>query len=144
MTSLLSTPENTGSQQRELLTVIDEECDRLNQLVGDAAEMARLDAGEFELQLEPNSVHEIVAAALQHCKSVLGNRPVRVEIAPDLPPVRADFARVKDVLVRLDRECQCLYSPRDQPITISAEVTGDFVATALPTADRASRRWSWA
>ena len=44
--------------------MIDEESDRLNQLVGDAAEMARLDAGEFELKLEPNPIAEIVGAAL--------------------------------------------------------------------------------
>ena len=53
VTSILATPGNLSPDQRELLTVMDEECDRLNQLVGDAAEMARLDAGEFELQLEP-------------------------------------------------------------------------------------------
>ena len=52
VTSLLSGAEQMKPDQRELLTVIDEECDRLNQLVGDAAEMARLDAGEFELNLE--------------------------------------------------------------------------------------------
>ncbi len=130
VTSLLSSPENTESQQRELLTVIDEECDRLNQLVGDAAEMARLDAGEFELQLEPNSMKEIVAAALQHCKSVLGNRPVHVDIAADLPPVRADFARVKDVLVRLIENAN-VYSAHDQPITITAEAAGDQLAISV-------------
>lgn len=54
VTSLLSAPTAGEAQQRELLTIINEERDRLNQLVGDAAEMARLDAGEFELQLEPH------------------------------------------------------------------------------------------
>jgi two-component system sensor histidine kinase KdpD len=130
VTSLLEAPESADSQQRELLTVINEECDRLNQLVGDAAEMARLDAGEFELQLEPNSMKEIVAAALQHCKTVLGNRPVHVDIAPDVPPVRADFARVKDVLVRLIENAN-VYTPHDQPITISAEVAGDELTISV-------------
>ena len=32
-----------------LLTIINEESDRLNRLVGEAGEMARLDAGEVEL-----------------------------------------------------------------------------------------------
>src|SRR5579864_9620253 len=81
VTSLLSTANPPEAQQRELLTVINEECDRLNRLVGDAAEMARLDAGEFELNLEPNAMQEIVSAALLHCKSALGSRPVRVDIA---------------------------------------------------------------
>ena len=110
--------------------MIDEECDRLNQLVGDAAEMARLDAGEFELQLEPNSIESIVRAALQHCKTVLGNRRVEVNIPADLPPVRADFDRVKDVLVRLIENAN-VYTPREQPITIGAELSGESVLTIM-------------
>lgn len=133
VTSLLSTVAEKEAQERELLTVINEECDRLNQLVGDAAEMARLDAGEFELKLEPNHIREIVAAALHDCKNTLGARPVHLEIPPGLPPVRADFSRIKDVLVRLIENAN-VYTPADRPITISAEVTGNLLTTAV--ADR--------
>jgi two-component system sensor histidine kinase KdpD len=130
VTSLLSDGNAAPAQKHELLTVIDEECDRLNKLVGDAAEMSQLDAGEFELNLEPVLLNDIVAAALSHCKSLLGPRPVRVEIPEDLPPVRADFARVRDVLVRLIENADA-YSAKDQPITITAEVTGNFVVTSV-------------
>ena len=133
VTSLLSTPQTSDDQRHELLTIIDEECDRLNQLVGDAAEMARLDAGEFELAREPHRLADIVAAALQHCKTTLGPRPIAVEIPQDLPPVWADFQRVKDVLVRLIENAG-VYTARDLPVTISAEVSGDLVITNV--ADR--------
>ena len=130
VTSLLSAANTNEAQKRELLSVINEECDRLNQLVGDAAEMARLDAGEFELNLQPNSIAEIVAAALAHCKIALANRPVRVDISSTLPPVRVDFDRIKDVLVRLIENADA-YSQKDQPITISAEVHGDFLSVSV-------------
>ncbi|MHB8413647.1 MAG: DUF4118 domain-containing protein [Candidatus Acidiferrales bacterium] len=130
VTSLLSTANPPEAQQRELLTVINEECDRLNQLVGDAAEMARLDAGEFELNLEPNAMEEIVSAALLHCKGVLGDRAIRVDVASGLPRVLADFDRIKDVLVRLIENADA-YSPKDQPITISAEANGNFLSTSV-------------
>ncbi len=133
VTSLLSTPESSDAQRQELLTVIDEECDRLNQLVGDAAEMARLDAGEFELTREAQRVADIVAAAVQQCRNNMGARDVRIEIPPGIPPVWADFQRVKDVLVRLIENAN-VYSPREQPITISAEANGPMVVTNV--ADR--------
>jgi len=126
VTSLLSSAEQMTEQRRELLTVINEECDRLNQLVGDAAEMARLDAGEFELKLEANHISEIVAAALQYCKAALGTRPVQVRLANDLPPVRADFDRIRDVLVRLIENANA-YAPPGRPITISADLKGAFL-----------------
>ena len=133
VTSLLSSPSAMSPPQRELLTVIDEECDRLNHLVGDAAEMARIDAGEFELKLEPHPIREIVDAAIEQCAGALGDRHVDVHLDAGLPPVRADFARVKDVLVRLIENADA-YSPKEQPIAISAEVTGDFLTVSV--ADR--------
>ncbi|HUJ83950.1 MAG TPA: DUF4118 domain-containing protein [Candidatus Acidoferrales bacterium] len=122
VSSLLNEAAPKDSPRRELLTIIDEETDRLNQLVGDAAEMARLDAGEFELKLEPHTISEIVAAALAQCRPILGTRPVNVSLEADLPPVRADLSRVKDVLVRLIENADA-YSQKDAPITISAEVS---------------------
>src|SRR6516225_1629110 len=48
VTDLLAAQPKHTPQQEELLTIINEECDRLNHLVEEAAEMAKLEAGEFE------------------------------------------------------------------------------------------------
>jgi two-component system sensor histidine kinase KdpD len=133
VTSLLSAPPSAAPPSRELLSVINEECDRLNQLVGDAAEMARLDAGEFELEAGPRELAAILRAAIDQCHSVLGDRPVQIELPANLPPVQADATRIKDVLVRLIENADA-YSPKDRPITITAEVTGNCVTTHV--ADR--------
>jgi len=131
VTSLLKGDDCAKNLQlHELLTIIDEETDRLNQLVGDAAEMARLDAGEFELKLEAHPVSDIVAAAIAQCRPFLAARPVSVDIADDLPPVRADFNRIKDVLVRLIENADA-YSQKDRPITISAEVSDSRVVVSV-------------
>src|SRR6266849_1611257 len=53
VTSLLSSQKGDASQRQELLSIIIEECDRLNHLVEEAAEMARLEAGEIELHFAP-------------------------------------------------------------------------------------------
>ncbi len=133
VTSLLSAPPSSAPSSRELLSVINEETDRLNQLVGDAAEMARLDAGEFELESGPQKLATIVRAALDQVRTALGEREVQIELPPDLPPVEADAARIKDVLVRLIENADS-YSPKDRPITITAEVKGNYVTTHV--ADR--------
>src|SRR5579859_1120261 len=132
--SSLLTSKNTDAQQtRELLTIIDEECDRLNRLVEEAGEMAKLEAGEFVLQLAPASMEEIIQMALAHSKTSLAGRPVDVRVNANLPHVRADAERAKEALVQLIDNAN-LYSPKDQPITITAELTGDAVTTSV--ADR--------
>jgi two-component system, OmpR family, sensor histidine kinase KdpD len=132
VTNLLSNSGLTEAQRHDLLTVINEESDRLNRLVGEAGEMARLDAGEVELKFEATSIDEVINAALSQCKSVLGNRAVRV-VAPNLPRVRVDSGLVKEALSHLIENAN-QYSPADQPITISAEQNDKFIVTSV--ADR--------
>jgi two-component system, OmpR family, sensor histidine kinase KdpD len=131
VTSLLSSSGRADADQRqELLTIVNEECDRLNRLVEEASEMAKLEAGEVELELEPLTIEEIIRAALEHCRLALGARPVNVQIAPGLPPVRADLERAKEAMVQLIDNAN-LYSSKDLPITITAELTGDCVTTSV-------------
>src|SRR6266704_4699479 len=130
VTSLLTSSNSDSAQSWELLTIIDEECDRLNHLVEEAGEMAKLEAGELVLDLAPTPVEEIIKAALAHCKSALAGRQVDVRLSSNLPTVRADRKRAKEALVQLIDNAN-LYSPTDRPITITAELTGDTVTTSV-------------
>src|SRR5712672_627978 len=133
VTSLLSGTRLDESQRIELLNIINEECDRLNRLVGEAGEMARLEAGDVKLQLGPHRIEELITAALDTCKGVLGARPIRLEIKNPGTFVRADLARGREVLVHLIENAN-LYSSPDQPVTISTEDKDDFVVFSI--ADR--------
>jgi two-component system sensor histidine kinase KdpD len=133
VTNLLSNPSLTDRQRQEMLTIINEEADRLNRLVGEAGEMARLDAGEVELRIEIRPIDDVINAALTQCKASLGGREVRVQIPPTLPRVRVDLGRAREALVHLIENAN-QYSPAGQPITITAEATHDFIVTSV--ADR--------
>lgn len=133
VTSLLTSGKTDAAQRQELLSIINEECDRLNHLVEEAAEMARLEAGEIELHFVPMPVEEIVQEALAQMKSSLAGRTVDVKVSADLPRVQADLERTKDVLVNLIDNAN-LYSGKEEPITVSAESTGEYVTISV--ADR--------
>ena len=132
-TSLLSNPGLDAAQRLELLTVIDEESDRLNRLVGEAAEMAQLDANQFELQLAAHPIQEAVDAALEKAKPALSQHRVEVRIPSDLPPVRMDQGRITEVVTQL-LENAAKYSSPQSPIQITAEVGNRMVMTSV--ADR--------
>jgi two-component system sensor histidine kinase KdpD len=130
VTDLLSN-QNLGEEQRqELLTVINEETDRLKRLAVEAGEMARLDAGEVELDLKPHPLEELIDASLEHCRGSLANRTVEVHVAKGLPQVWVDLARAREVLVNLIDNAN-KYSPANQPITITAEASGDTVTVSV-------------
>ena len=82
------------------------------------------------MQLEPHRIEELISAALDTCKGVLGARPIRLEIPDPGTFVLADLARAREVLVHLIENAN-LYSSPDQSITISTEEKDDFVIFSI-------------
>src|SRR6266576_1353960 len=130
VTALLSPHPPKAEQGRELLQIMDEECDRLNRLIEEASEMARLEAGEVVLEFEPISIAELIDAAMDDCKHALGDRSVHIQIQKGLPKVRADLSRAKEVVVQLLDNAN-LYSEKSKPIVVSAESAGNFVSLSV-------------
>ncbi len=110
----------SADDRRELMTVINEESDRLNRLIGEAAEVAQLESHEFQLDLQECRVIDLVQAAVEDVKQVMGKHPVDIRVPEDIT-VRLDADRIKEVLVQL-LENAAKYSPPESPIRITAEL----------------------
>ena len=132
VTTLLSGAVLDDQGRRDLLTVIDEETDRLNRLVGEAAEMAQLDSGMFKLDLQPHVIQDALESAMEDAKGSLENHPVEV-VAAALPKVRIDVQRIREVLMHL-LENAGKYSDPGVPIKVTSEVKDSRLVTSV--ADR--------
>lgn len=130
--TLLHTPDVSDGDRLELLTIVDEEADRLNRLVGQAVEMAQLEAQEIHMNFVPIALPELVEQAQETCATVLTTHPVTVTL-PELPRVSADAEMVSKVLCNL-LENAAKYSAPQSPIFISAEQKDGQVLTSV--ADR--------
>jgi len=116
-----------------LLTVIDEESDRLNRLIGEAAEMSQLDAGKVELHRASGCIRDVAEQAVENLKQLLSTHPVELRIPDDLPTALMDSSRITEVLVHL-LENAAKYSPAGTPIRVTAEAKGATLTTSV--ADR--------
>jgi len=125
-TSLLEDLEFNKRQRGELLVVIDEECDRINRVIGQAIEMAQLEAGEVKLQPAAHFVSELITAALEDCEGVQNARPIRTDVPQEDARVHCDLFWARKVLGHLLRNAD-LYSSPGEPITISTEEKDGFV-----------------
>jgi two-component system sensor histidine kinase KdpD len=132
VTSLLSGSFD-GSQQTELLTIINEESDRLNHLVEEATQMARLESHQVELDRKPHPIKEAIDRALESGKKLLANHPVTVNADANLPPVAFDMELIVNVLLQF-LENAAKYSETEAPIRISAENKDDQIEVSV--ADR--------
>ena len=127
---------------RELLTIINEEADRLNQLAAEVIAMARVEAGKLHLEKRAVAVREVIEAALAELGSVRAGRPVTLHVPPDLPLVECDPEFVQQVLKQL-LENAFKYSPQSAPVAIAAEHKGGRIVIGVadrgPGIDEAER-----
>ena len=128
--TLLSEVELDKPQLKELATVINEESDRLNRLVGEAAEVAQLEAHQIDLQFEPQPMRKAVDTALQQTQHALEHHRVEVDVPDSLPAVRMDVRRIAEVLVQL-LENAGKYSPQGTAIHITSEVRKSQLVTSV-------------
>jgi two-component system, OmpR family, sensor histidine kinase KdpD len=116
----------------ELLTIIDEESDRLNRLVSEAVEMAQLDAQQIQMHFAPENVLSLIEEAVKACSWVEEQHPVIINASSNLQ-MKADASFLRKVICNL-LENAAKYSKPDTPITISAESRTDSVLVSV--ADR--------
>ena len=141
VTSLLMQNQIDAAGRTDLLTVIDEESDRLNHLIEQAVEMAQLDANKVQLEIRPQPVAPLIHDAVDECRqdhveeNVPGQpcREFRVSLSSSLPPVLVDAAWIHKVLANL-LDNAVKYSPAGQPVFITAERQGPMLAVSV--ADR--------
>jgi len=130
VTGLLSESNLDAAQRKDLLTVINEETDRLDRLVGDATEMAQLDAHKVELHIFPIEIASVIESAIEESKAILGQHPIEIHVPASLPKLRGDSDRIAEVLKQL-LENAAKYSPLTSNIAITAELKGDRIVTSV-------------
>lgn len=132
-TGTLLTEENVNGQDRhELLTIIEEEADKLNRLIGHVVEMAQIETQEVHMNFASVALSEVVQTAMESCSWVANAHPLHVEVKPTLK-IYADKEMVGKVLCNL-LENAAKYSSEDSPIFVTAEERDGLVITSV--ADR--------
>jgi two-component system sensor histidine kinase KdpD len=110
----LQTDNISDQDRRELLSVIDDESQRLSRLVDDLLDLSRIEAGAVAPRTDWCDLREVVARAV----AAHGDHPVEIRLPDELPLVRADPVQVERVFSNLiDNAIK--FSPADAPVTVS-------------------------
>ena len=127
VTSLLDvTTVHDATQQRELLLTILEETDRLNRLVGNILDLARIRAGALIPRRVPTDVQEVTEAVLARMRNQLDRVRVELQIPEELPEIAADPMQLDQVLTNLV-ENAARHSPPGGAVRIHIAREGEAV-----------------
>lgn len=125
VTSLLDREvHHDEAQVRELLTTVLEETDRLNRLVGNILDLAKIRAGALIPRRAPTAIDEVAEAVVARLRPRLGAGAVHVELLldDDLPEVPADPVQLDQVMTNL-LENAARHSPIGGTIRLRVERT---------------------
>jgi K+-sensing histidine kinase KdpD len=107
------------AEREALASAIVEESQRLNQLVTNLLDVARLEHGAIEVKKRPEPLEEVVEAALERVRGRLGEREVRTRIPAEVPLIPMDAVLLQQVFVNL-LENAIRYTPARSPLEIEA------------------------
>ncbi len=128
--TLALTKQPQTSQQAEIAAAMRDSALRMNALVNNVLDMARLEAGAVQLNRQWQPLEEVVGSALAACSPALAGREVDVQLAEDLPLLHLDAVLFERVLVNL-LENAAKYTPSGTSITLRAAVASDGVAVVV-------------
>ncbi len=103
---------------------------RMNAMVGNLLDMARLEAGAVPMRREWQPLEEVVGSALAACAPALQGRPVRVTLADDLPLLHLDAVLFERVLANL-LENAAKYTPAGGAVEITASSSSSTVVIVV-------------
>jgi Osmosensitive K+ channel histidine kinase len=130
--ALLEGVEEDRAVQEEYLKVIHRESLRLNRLINELLDLARLEAGKISWELNPIEVPDLFAGVLFKFKPRFEEKQLRVEqeIAPDVPVVPGNAERIEQVLSNL-LENAVRFSPPGGVIKLQASCCGNEVKISV-------------
>ncbi len=130
VTTLASTPDLPEREQADLLAVVDEESTRLDRLIGQAVEMAVLDAEAVKLHSQPQDVEELMETSVEELRPLLRGRRVELQAPDDLPRVPMDRELVHRAL-RHVLENAVRYSPPESRVVLTAARESDRLVLSV-------------
>jgi two-component system sensor histidine kinase KdpD len=125
ITTLLDSGDRLDQPTRRgLMESIRDDAAALAHQVRDMLDLTRLESGTLQARREWHPVDEVVGGAMTRVERMLGDRPVAVDVADDLPLVSIDAALVELLLVNL-LENAVHHTPPGTAIAFAAQLVDD-------------------
>jgi PAS domain S-box-containing protein len=115
-----------AASQRDFLETINQEADKLTELIEQLLDLSRLESGTLRIVPQEQPLSAIVDASVAQLQALTGEHRLVVSIPDDLPPVWADAQRIGQVLANLVNNAS-KFSPSGTQISISATHKGKEV-----------------
>lgn len=119
-TLLATDVEWEPATQREFLETIDNETDRLAELIDQLLDLSRIESGRLSIEPQVETLNDIIAESQSQLSMLADHHTLELDIPDNLPALHVDARRVEQVLTNLVSNA-AKYAPKKTRITVSAQ-----------------------
>src|SRR5262245_3766525 len=125
---LLLEDERIGGEERESLTIVRKNADRLLALINDLLDLSRIEAGRVDLHRTSFDLARLISEVARSLRPLIEakRQQLKVDVGDALPAVWADANRVTQILTNLISNAH-KYTLVDGSITVAARPDNGFV-----------------
>ena len=100
---LLNTLGALNDQQRQFLSVVKNNIERLTAILNDLLDVSHIESGHVRLQRGPVNLEELLQSTVMELHQQWTNKNISwaIDIPPDMPPIVADAERLRQVMINL-------------------------------------------
>lgn len=117
------------AEQRDFLRIIEDETDRLGEIIDNLLDMSQIEAGALRIEREPMQLRGLIRELVDANRMRTESHFFDVDLPTELPRVFADPRRVRQVIRNL-LDNAIKYSKAGQ-ISVSCQVDKDFVTVSV-------------
>jgi Na+/proline symporter/nitrogen-specific signal transduction histidine kinase len=117
-------PQLSDAKRNNYLDIIVKESERLTRLINDVLDLAKIESGSVEWRTVPLDLKQVIDDAVNATSPLLREKGITLELrlAPQVPPVRADYDRLVQVMLNLLSNAAKFCNQAQGRISVSLEM----------------------
>jgi PAS domain S-box-containing protein len=113
-------------EERDFVRTIQQEANRLQELIDHLLDLSRLEAGMLTIAPAPRSLQALIEGCEPQLRALTRGQEISLHLPANLPPVLIDAKRITQVLINLVQNA-VVYAPDGKEIILSAALRKDSV-----------------
>ena len=130
MSELLLAYELGDEERREMIEDIFKQAERLEMLIKEILDASQLDSGRVQMDFMDVDLTSAIGEVFSDLETQINGRKLSVKLQRDLPRVKADPAKLRQILVNLISNA-IKYSPDSSAVVVQATPHEDWVRVSI-------------
>lgn len=116
----------------DFLIKVDNEVDRISQIVTELTELSRIETGGVKLRIEPANLNQLIEDVITHLSPQAARKELTIltELAPAIPSVQADRERIRQVIINIIHNA-IKFTAAGGKVIISTKQSGESVVVQV-------------